>query len=95
MYILEVILFLRSTNICLKLGEFVSNLILINLFQPRSTCFNLDQFGAGKKHRSHRSLFYQAVQKQFYLFTDADIRPYVIFNECLECLRPVFSTCPN
>ena len=33
----------------------------VNLFQIRSTCFDLDQFGAGKKHRSQapsfRSLF--------------------------------------
>ena len=32
----------------------------VNLSQPRSVCFNLDQFGAGKKLRSqatsHRSL---------------------------------------
>ena len=37
----------------------------VNLSQPRSIiCFNLDQFGAGKKHRSqatsHRSLLAKA-----------------------------------
>ena len=36
---------------------------LVYFFQIRSICFNLGQFGAGKKHSSqatsHRSLFYQ------------------------------------
>ena len=31
-------------------GQFVST--QVSLFQPRSTCFNPGQFGAGTKHRS-------------------------------------------
>ena len=44
--------FFQTRSICLNLGQLV----------------NLDQFGAGKKHRtqatSQRSLFYQIIQKQ-------------------------------
>lgn len=49
------------------------------MFQPGSTCFNLDHCGAGKKHRSqlgHKSqVIVLQIQKQSQLFTDADIKP--------------------
>ena len=57
-----------------KPGQFVST--WVSLFQPRSTGFKLDHFGASKNngHMPHIT-GHCFTNTETYLFTDADIRP--------------------